>query len=103
MILPENPKVSPAISQGTAKRQRRHLARRHLPLSQVTEIIDRAAAHRGLNVADVIYGGNLRDCVLARREAIKRLHDAGMGISDIGRHLKLHHTSVFYHLEKAAI
>ena len=58
------------------------------------------AGDYGVSPKMILYGGNRRACVVARRALIHRLYEKGYGISDIGRFLGMHHSTILYHLNR---
>ena len=66
----------------------------------IANIVSHVAQVRGLTVAAVLGGSRRSDISAARREAVRRIRARGHSLPQIGRWLRLHHTSVLYHLRK---
>ena len=71
----------------------------NLPLP-IANILWEVAKMRGLTIAALLGGGRRRDISAARREAVLRICAHGHSLPQIGRWLRLHHTSVLYHLRE---
>jgi len=66
----------------------------------VEEIIQLVADTYGLKPSDILGGSRKRIIVLARREVCSLLDGMGLSLGEIGRRMKLNHTTVRYALHR---
>ena len=79
------------------------IVRREIPHNlpvPIANIVGQVARMRGLTVTAVLGPSRCRKISAARREAVRRIRAHGYSLPQIGRWLRLHHTSVLYHLRE---
>lgn len=94
--------IDALISELKAWRQAQKVQRVFWP-PKVRRIIQDAADRAGVRFEGILGGGTHRKHVTAqRRLAICELRAQGHSLMTIGRWMRMHHTSVLYHLQTVA-
>ena len=90
----------PAASPSTPMRSRQSvmLDESGLPMLTGGHILGDVAREYGVDVAALTNGRRFAELVEARREAARRLFRDGLSVTDIGRVLRRHHSTVIHYL-----
>lgn len=62
-------------------------------------ILGDVAREYGVSCADLTNGRRFQELVEARRECARRLYRDGLSVTDIGRVLKRHHSTIIHYLD----
>ncbi len=77
-------------------RSRLNPSKREIP-PRIRAIMQDAAERYNLTLNEMIEGPKVAHACAARSMAIRQMRDLGLSYSQIGRHLKMGHTSVMYY------